>query len=139
MNGIDWTDDHQHNPVLGTDPPHSIGDVSSFVYDCTLHGISFVHLPADSEASLPSDHNDKYLATIKMFFAVNDAANWTAVRRSVGISSTSDPSRWPQPARALTPDEIDDRWATSAAARAEGNRTELYGLSAFGYQSQYVG
>ena len=38
-NGIDWTDDHQHNPVLGTDPPHSIGDVSSFVYDCPLHDI----------------------------------------------------------------------------------------------------
>jgi len=38
-NGIEWTDDHQHNPVLGTDPPHSIGDVSSFVYDCTPHDI----------------------------------------------------------------------------------------------------
>ena len=38
-NGIDWADDHQHNPVLGTDPPHSIGDVSSFVYDCMLHDI----------------------------------------------------------------------------------------------------
>ena len=38
-NGIDWTDDHPHNPVLGTDPPHSIGDVSSFVYDCMLHDI----------------------------------------------------------------------------------------------------
>ena len=46
---------------------------------------------------------------------------------------------WPQPVRALTPDEIDDRWATSAAARAQQNRTELYGLSAFAYQSQYVG
>ena len=88
---------------------------------------------------MPSDHNDKYLATIKMFFAVNDAANYSAVRRSVGISSTSVPSRWPQPVRALTPDEIDDRWATSAAARAQQNRTELYGLSAFAYQSQYVG
>ena len=38
-NGIDWVDDHTHNPVLGTDPPHSIGDVSSFVYDCTPHDI----------------------------------------------------------------------------------------------------
>ena len=39
MNGLDWADDRPHNPVLGTDPPHSRGDVSSFVYDCALHDI----------------------------------------------------------------------------------------------------
>ena len=74
-----------------------------------------------------------------MFFAVKTAANYSAVRRSVGISSTTDPSHWPQPRLALTADEIDDRWAASAAARAEQNRTELYGLSSFAYQSQYIG
>ena len=44
-----------------------------------------------------------------------------------------------EPRTAVCDDEIDDRWATSAAARAQQNRTELYGLSAFAYQSQYVG
>ena len=109
-----------HNPVLATNPPHSIGDVSSFVYD---------------------DHNDSYYATIKMFFAVNTSANYTGLRRSVGVSATKVSTRWPQPTPALTADDVDDRaWgADTAAARATGNRTELYGLSAFAYQSQYIG
>lgn len=115
--GIHFEDD-PHNPILATDPPHSRGDVSSFVYDYHANG---------------------YLATIKMFFAVNTTANYSAMRRSVGVSTTRDPSYWQQPIEALTADAIDDRWATSAAARSQQNRTELYGLSAFAYQSQYVG
>ena len=109
-----------HNPVLATSPPHSIGDVSSFVYD---------------------DHNDSYYATIKMFFAVNTTANFTGIRRSVGVSATKVSTRWPQPTLVLTADDIDDRaWgADTAAAKATNNRTELYGLSAFAYQSQYIG
>lgn len=117
LDGIHFADD-PHNPVLGTEPPHSIGDVSSFVYDY---------------------HTSSYLATIKMFFAVNTSANYTSPRRSVGISMTRDPTAWPQPIRALTADDIDDRWAVSAGAQAQQNRTELYGLSSFAYQSQYVG
>ena len=102
--------------VVPTDPPHQYGDVSSFVFDY---------------------HKKEYYATIKMFFSVNDtAANYSLPRRSVGVSRTADPSSWPQPTRSLTPDEIDDRWASSAAARLHGNRTELYGLSAFAYQTQ---
>lgn len=117
QDGIHFKDD-AHNPVLSTDPPHSIGDVSSFVYDY---------------------HTSSYLATIKMFFAVNTSANYSTPRRSVGISTTRDPTHWPQPVRALTADAIDDIWATSSAARAQQNRTELYGLSSFAYESQYVG
>ena len=102
--------------VVPTDPPHQYGDVSSFVFD---------------------HHKKEYYATIKMFFSVNDtAANYSLPRRSVGVSRTADPSSWPQPTRSLTADEIDDRWASSAAARLHGNRTELYGLSAFAYQTQ---
>ena len=106
--------------MLATDPPHSTGDVSSFVYD---------------------DHDDSYFATIKMFYAVNTSANYTLPRRSVGVSATKVSTRWPQPTLALTADDIDDRaWgADTAAARATNNRTELYGLSAFAYQSQYIG
>ena len=106
--------------MLAPNPPHSTGDVSSFVYD---------------------DHNDSYFATIKMFYAVNTSANYTLPRRSVGVSATKVSTRWPQPTLALTADDIDDRaWgADTAAARATNNRTELYGLSAFAYQSQYIG
>jgi hypothetical protein len=92
--------------------------VSSFVYD---------HLKRE------------YYATIKMFFVVNTTANYSQPRRSVGVARTSDPAHWPQPTPSLVADEIDDRWASSATARRQGNRTELYGLSAFAYQTQYIG
>ena len=59
QDGIHFKDDAR-NPVLSTDPPHSIGDVSSFVYDY---------------------HTSSYLATIKMFFAVNTSANYSTPRR----------------------------------------------------------
>eukprot|EP01051_Picozoa_sp_SAG22_P000146 SAG22_NODE_3_length_48349_cov_158.681180_7_plen_298_part_00 len=76
-----------------------------------------------------------------MFFAVNTSANFTMPRRSVGVSATKVSTRWPQPRPVLTPDDVDDRaWgANTAAAKATNNRTELYGLSAFAYQSQYIG
>jgi hypothetical protein len=111
--GLHFTDDVNHNPVIPTNPPHQYGDVSSFVYD---------YLQRD------------YYATIKMFFAVNTTANYSKPRRSVGVSHTPDPTHWPQPTPSLVADEIDDRWASSPAARRLGNRTELYGLSAFAYQ-----
>eukprot|EP01052_Picozoa_sp_SAG31_P075470 SAG31_NODE_34666_length_330_cov_1.489177_1_plen_85_part_10 len=72
-----------------------------------------------------------------MFFAVNTTANYSQPRRSVGVSRTSDPTCWPQPTASLVADEIDDRWASRAAARNIPNRTELYGLSAFAYQTMY--
>ena len=74
-----------------------------------------------------------------MFFVVNTTANYSMPRRSVGVSRTSDPRHWPQPTQSLVADDIDDRWASSTAARLQGNRTELYGLSAFAYQTQYIG
>ncbi len=55
-------------------------------------------------------------------------------RRSVGFTATRDFSRWPPAELILTPDRFDDRWIKS-----EGQHTDFYGLSAFAYESQYLG
>ncbi|MFN0169636.1 MAG: hypothetical protein ACKV22_24705 [Bryobacteraceae bacterium] len=55
-------------------------------------------------------------------------------RRSVGFTATADFSRWPPAELILTPDRFDDRWV-----RSEGQHTDFYGLSAFAYESQYLG
>lgn len=58
-------------------------------------------------------------------------------RRSVGFSATTDFENWPESKLVLVPDEYDDRWVT--AESAEGAHTDFYGLSAFAYESMYLG
>lgn len=55
-------------------------------------------------------------------------------RRCVGFTETTDFGKWPATRLILAPDEEDDRGMYSPEAR-----TEFYGLSAFPYQSMYVG
>ena len=148
--------------------------MSSFVYDyltndylATIKSKTLTCTPANSPGIVNTG-----VATLTpwallcdvVFFVANTTANYSKPRRSVGVSRTPDPTRWPQPTPSLVADEIDDRWASSAAARLQGNRTELCerthtppydtwfsgdisdrlrvfsdGLSAFGYQTQYIG
>ena len=55
-------------------------------------------------------------------------------RRCVGFSETREFEKWPKARLILAPDEEDDRGYLTA----EG-RTEFYGLSAFPYQTMYLG
>jgi hypothetical protein len=54
-------------------------------------------------------------------------------RRCVARIATDDVTSWPEPELVLTPDRIDDRWAHDV------QRTHFYGLSAFVYESIYLG
>lgn len=58
-------------------------------------------------------------------------------RRSVGFTATTDFEHWPESKLVLVPDEFDDRWVT--AESTEGAHTDFYGLSAFAYESMYIG
>jgi hypothetical protein len=64
---------------------------------------------------------------------------WTDVRghlrRCVGTSSSGRFDRpWPAAQLMLVPDAADDRWATRP-----GQHTQFYGLSAFAYETMYLG
>lgn len=54
-------------------------------------------------------------------------------RRCVGRTATKDPTAWPPFELVLAPDTLDDRWADGV------HRTNLYGMSAFAYQTMYLG
>lgn len=72
---------------------------------------------------------NRYLATPKIAAYV---LGYT--RRSVGVSFSENFDVWTTPSLVITPDEIDDYWV-----QAGGQRTEFYGLSAFAYESGYLG
>jgi Concanavalin A-like lectin/glucanases superfamily len=64
---------------------------------------------------------------------------WTEVRghsrRSVGLAASGEfDAPWPTAELMLVPDQVDDRWATQP-----GQHTQFYGLSAFAYESMYLG
>ena len=117
--------DEEHNPVLPTggngnanDPsgPEQWGDVGQFEWDF---------------------HRSQYFATIKTFYVVNTSTGWTMPRRSVSVARSRDYRSWQQPTKALVVDEIDEAW--TKPKQVTGNHTELYGLSAFAYETGYLG
>ncbi len=55
-------------------------------------------------------------------------------RRAVARIATDDIQTWPSPQLVLAPDDFDDRWVADAV-----QRTHFYGLSAFAYESMYIG
>jgi hypothetical protein len=55
-------------------------------------------------------------------------------RRAVGYMATDNFTNWPAPALCLHPDAVDDRWSTNII-----QRTHFYGLSAFPYETMYLG
>ena len=126
QDGATFHDDVATNPALPAsgagnpnDPsgPENHGDVSNFNFD--FHT------------------TDEYFATIKQFFVVNTSTGWTEPRRSVGVSRTRNYTSWPLPTKAIVVDEIDESWTKEKPK--QGNHTELYGLSAFAYESAYLG
>lgn len=55
-------------------------------------------------------------------------------RRVVNLSRSMDFKTWSEPEVVLSPDEIDDTWATR-----EGERTEFYNMSVFPHAGGYIG
>jgi hypothetical protein len=123
--GATFHDDVATNPALPAsgagnpnDPggPENHGDVSNFNFDF---------------------HTTEYFATIKQFFVINTSTGWTKPRRSVGVSRTRNYTSWPLPTKAIVVDELDESWTKEKPCL--GNHTELYGLSAFAYETAYLG
>lgn len=75
------------------------------------------------------NHTKRYIGYPKVFAPVRGFN-----RRCVGITATTDFEDWPSAQLILVPDEGDDYWPSG-----ENQRTEFYGLSAFPYQSGYIG
>ena len=56
-------------------------------------------------------------------------------RRAVALTTTTNITSWPQESLVLWPDPYDDRWIIPGSVQ----RTHFYGLSAFAYESMYIG
>lgn len=55
-------------------------------------------------------------------------------RRAVALTTTTNITTWPKESLILWPDAFDDRWSSNSI-----QRTHFYGLSAFPYESMYLG
>jgi hypothetical protein len=73
-------------------------------------------------------HKGEYVGYVKNTAQVSDMR-----RRAVARIASKDPLSWPEPELVLAPDTFDDRWAHGI------QRTSFYGLSAFAYESMYLG
>ncbi len=73
-------------------------------------------------------HRGEYVGYVK-----NSATVSGMRRRAVGRTATKDPVKWPDPSLVIVPDSFDDRWAKGI------QRTSFYGLSAFAYETMYLG
>ena len=71
----------------------------------------------------------KYVGYPKIFAPVDGFR-----RRSVGYTATDNFESWPPSELILMPDKFDDRWVTK-----DRQHTDFYGLSAFPYESGYIG
>ena len=85
--------------------------------------------PGDVGHFLWDSNRRSYLGYPKLYAPVRGYR-----RRSVGISTTTRFQHWPPTELILVADEFDDRWVTR-----NGQHTDFYGLTAFPYQSQYLG
>ncbi|MCF7709115.1 MAG: hypothetical protein K9N52_09485 [Verrucomicrobia bacterium] len=101
-------------------------------------GIHWQDMPGESISSGGSDsaqflwdpHKKQYVKFGKVIRYVNGTR-----RRCIGRASTKDLSSWPKLKLVMAPDTYDDRWVEGVGVR----RTSLYGVSAFAYESMYIG
>lgn len=73
-------------------------------------------------------HMKRYLGFVKRNADVSGLR-----RRAVGVIHADSITEWSQPDLVLAPDTFDDRWAKGI------QRTSFYGMSAFAYESMYLG
>ena len=75
-------------------------------------------------------HTQQYLGYVKGHAYVNGLQ-----RRCVSLTTTTNITTWPTESLILQPDAIDDRWVPAGTLQC----THLYGMSAFAYESMYIG
>mgnify|MGYP005835242673 CR=1 FL=1 len=101
-------------------------------------GIHFEDLPGNPVCKGGGDsgqfswdaHTGQYLGFAKVIYHVDGLR-----RRCVGGTATKDFAAWPEFRPVLTPDTFDDRWVPPGTTA----RTHFYGVSAFAYESMYIG
>ncbi len=117
-----------------TKPDHL---VSGFWGAYSSDGIHWTDVPQNPVLKDPGDvgnfvwdaHTGRYIGYPKIFTVVRGFN-----RRCVGFTATKDFEHWPSAQLIMVPDEADDLWAS-----LKNQRTEFYGLSAFPYESGYLG
>jgi hypothetical protein len=77
---------------------------------------------------------DPFVQQFRGYVKLNSYVNGLK-RRSVGHSTTAAIETWPPLALILEPDTFDDRWVPAGTVQ----RTHLYGMSVFAYESMYLG
>ncbi|MBN2495680.1 MAG: hypothetical protein JXR96_13890 [Deltaproteobacteria bacterium] len=113
-----------------------VQDSKSYFAAWSPDGIHMSDVPGNPVLSLGIDvgqftwdpHTQRYLGYVKLRQEVDGKE-----RRCVALTTTTDITSWPDPEIILTPDGFDDRWANPNQC------THLYGMSAFPYESMYLG
>ena len=111
--------------------------ISGYLGACSPDGIHWTDVakypilrdPGDVGNFIWDPFNDRYMGYPKKFTEVRGYR-----RRCVGFSDTNTFESWPLAKLVIVPDEFDDRWVKTA-----GQHTDFYGLSAFAYESMYLG
>ena len=75
-------------------------------------------------------HTNLYRGYVKLNSTVNGLQ-----RRSLGLSDTTEINSWPALHLILEVDSIDDRWVPGGTVQ----RTHIYGMGTFAYESMYIG
>ncbi len=135
-----WETDPQRRYKLityeyGRTPPKYT--VSGYYGACSPDGVRWTDVPRNPVLLDPGDvgnfvwdpHTGRYIGYPKKFTDVRGFR-----RRCVSFSETTTFETWPESKMVLIPDEFDDRWV-----RRPGQHTDFYGLSAFAYESMYLG
>ncbi len=106
-----WSSDGVHITDAPNNPVFSGGsDVGQFCWD---------------------PHTQLYRGYVK-----NAWYDWNGLkRRAVAVTTTTTITNWPRESLILWPDALDDRWVSAGTVQ----RTHFYGLSAFPYESMYLG
>lgn len=105
---------------------------------CSADGVQTVDLPGNPVFTGGSDVGqfmwDPFLERYRGYVK-NSWYDWNGLRRrAVALTETTDIASWPTEELILVPDRHDDRWSSNPVYR-----THFYGLSAFAYESMYIG
>ena len=103
------------------------------------NGINFVSAPNNPVFTAGSDSGQAWWDPRAQQYRLYVKNNWVDThglnRRAISLATTANFTNWPATAPlVLWPDTFDDRWSLNVT-----QRTHFYGLSAFAYESMYLG